>query len=154
VWYLLCFEHTLVCRRLSMEALPSVFHVLLGRASSSHCTSSRHRVLRLRHECPAGIWPTQLLVQQHCLFSPVRHCSAVSRHVSERCLIFLEHLPHPFDKVQAKKISQPTSHTDFCLFGRLALTMGLTWLTGLIARVVKLTGTFCLHTTSCKNSST
>jgi mannose/fructose/N-acetylgalactosamine-specific phosphotransferase system component IID len=33
--------------------------------------------------------------------------------------------------------------TDFCLFTKMALIMGLTWLTGLIAGVVKLTGTVC-----------
>jgi 7 transmembrane receptor (Secretin family). len=39
--------------------------------------------------------------------------------------------------------NKSTSRTDFCLFVRLALIMGLTWLTGLIATVVKLTGTVC-----------
>lgn len=86
-----------------MEALRCVFRVLLGRTSSCHGTSSRHRVLRPRHESPAGIWPTQLLVQQHCPCSTARHCSTVRRHVSERRLLFLEHLPHLFDEVQDKK---------------------------------------------------
>lgn len=86
-----------------MEALQCIFRVLLGRASSCHGTNSRHRVLRPRHERPVGIWPTQLLAQQLCLSSPVRHCSAVRRHVSERRLLFLEHLPHLLDKVQDRK---------------------------------------------------
>ena len=37
--------------------------------------------------------------------------------------------------------NESTSRTDFCLFARLALIMGLIWITGLIAAVVKLTGT-------------
>jgi hypothetical protein len=41
------------------------------------------------------------------------------------------------------QIDQSTSRTDFCLFVRLAVIMGLTWLTGLIAGVVKLTGIVC-----------
>lgn len=54
---------------------------------------------------------------------------------------------------KSKIKNKSTSRTDFCLFVRLALIMGLTWITGLIAGVVKHTGTVCLHTTSCKNSS-
>jgi hypothetical protein len=44
---------------------------------------------------------------------------------------------------RSKIEEQSTSHTDFFLFVRLALLMGLTWLTGLLAGVLNIRGIVC-----------
>jgi hypothetical protein len=41
---------------------------------------------------------------------------------------------------KSKMVNKSTARTDFLLFLRLALITGLTWITGIIAEVVNLTG--------------
>jgi hypothetical protein len=46
---------------------------------------------------------------------------------------------------KSKMVNKSTARTDFLLFLRLALIMGLTWITGIIAGVVNLTGIGCFN---------
>jgi hypothetical protein len=46
---------------------------------------------------------------------------------------------------KSKMVNKSTARTDFILFLRLALIMGLTWITGIIAEVVNVTGIACFN---------
>jgi hypothetical protein len=46
---------------------------------------------------------------------------------------------------KSKMVNKSTARTDFLLYLRLAIIMGLTWITGIIAGVVNLTGIGCLY---------
>lgn len=86
-----------------MEALQCVFRVQLRGTFACHDTGRHHRVLRPRHDSPARLWATLLLVQQHCLSSYLRRDSTLRRHVAERSIFLLERLPHLLNKVEDRR---------------------------------------------------
>jgi hypothetical protein len=81
---------------------------------------------------------------RNCWFSEARHVLLFV--VAPLCIImtlnvlFFSWSAYLVYSTKSKMENRSTARTQLCLFVRLAVVMGLTWISGLVARLLNLTG--------------
>jgi hypothetical protein len=81
---------------------------------------------------------------RNCWFSEAQHILVFV--VAPLCVVMLLNVvffscsAYLVYSTKSKMENRSTARTHLCLFARLAVVMGLTWITGLVARLLNLTG--------------